>query len=87
MVAPCLWGAQTFTSLKGFRAHMKSLQRAGEVSPSAATGATPVEVRVLDSYLTVNASAGTGGEAGGGTAQGEGIAYGSTSYPVSRVVG
>lgn len=44
---------QTFTSMTGFRAHVKSRQRAGELSADAAFRSTPVEVKVLDSYLTV----------------------------------
>lgn len=49
---------QTFTSMTGFRAHLKSRQRAGEISSEDAANATPVEVKVVDGYLTV---ASTGG--------------------------
>lgn len=44
---------QTFTSMTGFRAHLKSRQRAGEISAEDSSRATPVEVKVLDGYLTV----------------------------------
>lgn len=44
---------QTFTSMTGFRAHLKSRQRAGEISLEDSSAATPVEVKVLDTYLTV----------------------------------
>lgn len=39
--------------MAGFRAHLKSRQRAGDISAQEALGATPVEVKVLDRYLTV----------------------------------
>lgn len=41
--------------MTGFRAHLKSRQRAGDTSAEEALGATPVEVKVLDRYLTVAA--------------------------------
>ena len=39
--------------MAGFRAHLKSRQRAGEISAEDSSRATPVEVKVLDAYLTV----------------------------------
>ena len=39
--------------MTGFRAHLKARQRAGEISVEDAARSTPVEVKVLDSYLTV----------------------------------
>ena len=59
---------QTFTSITGFRAHLKSRQRAGQISSETASKATPVEVKVLDSYLTVadtRKAKGPGSPAGG----------------------
>lgn len=40
-------------SMRGFKAHIKSRQRAGEISFEDALRATPIEVKVLDAYLTV----------------------------------
>ena len=39
--------------MTGFRAHLKSRHRAGDITAEEARGATPVEVKVLDRYLTV----------------------------------
>ena len=39
--------------MTGFRAHLKSRHRAGDITVEEARGATPVEVKVLDRYLTV----------------------------------
>lgn len=54
----CCWRCfcfrgQTFTSMTGFRSHVKSRQRAGSMTQEDASLATPVEVKVLDRYLTV----------------------------------
>lgn len=39
--------------MTGFRSHLKSRQRAGDMTKEDASLATPVEVKVLDRYLTV----------------------------------
>lgn len=39
--------------MTGFRAHLKSRQRSGEISSSDAVKATPIEVKVVDTYITV----------------------------------
>ncbi|CAN0478608.1 unnamed protein product, partial [Ectocarpus sp. 12 AP-2014] len=49
----CRDTGKTFTSMAGFKAHLKSRQRAGVITPRDASGSSPVEVKVLDRYLTV----------------------------------
>ncbi|CAN0310708.1 unnamed protein product, partial [Ectocarpus sp. 12 AP-2014] len=49
----CRDTGKTFTSMAGFKAHIKSRQRAGVITPRDASGSSPVEVKVLDRYLTV----------------------------------
>ncbi|CAM9355311.1 unnamed protein product [Ectocarpus fasciculatus] len=49
----CRDTGKTFTSMAGFKAHLKSRQRAGVITPGDASGSSPVEVKVLDRYLTV----------------------------------
>ena len=49
---------KTFTSMGGFRAHLKARQRSGEVSAEEASRTSPIEVKVLDSYLTVASTIG-----------------------------
>ncbi|CAM9253561.1 unnamed protein product, partial [Hapterophycus canaliculatus] len=49
----CRDTAKTFTSLSGFKSHLKSRRRSGDMSAEDALRTTPVEVRLLDRYLTV----------------------------------
>ncbi|CBJ32316.1 centrosomal protein 120 [Ectocarpus siliculosus] len=49
----CRDTGKTFTSMAGFKAHLKARQRAGVITPGNASGSSPVEVKVLDRYLTV----------------------------------
>lgn len=44
---------KTFTSMSGFRAYLEARQRSGGFSAQEASLLPPVEVKVLDSYLTV----------------------------------
>ncbi|CAM9957971.1 unnamed protein product [Scytosiphon promiscuus] len=63
----CRDTGKTFTSLSGFRAHLKSRQRSGDLSAEDASKITPVKVKVLDRYLTVASVASNSNLNGPGT--------------------